>query len=72
MPYNYCRAQKVLIDLMITYSPEALQDLLATGIDFPSLGLYKIEAEHLVPSLDNLIIILEERCFTRFNIPGSP
>lgn len=60
MSYKYRRARKFLTDLMITHSPEELQDLLTACIDFPDSGMYKTEFEHHVLGLDNLMATLEE------------
>lgn len=56
---------------MTTHVPKELQDPLIVGIDFPDLGMYKIEADHPMPSLNNLIVILEERYSSRFDVPVS-
>lgn len=34
--------------------------------------MFKTEVEHLVPGLNNLIAILEERRYTHFNVLASP
>lgn len=39
---------------MLTHTPGELQDLLDAGVEFPELGMVKIEVEHLVPGLDQL------------------
>lgn len=40
---------------MSTHTMEEMQELLVTGTEFPDLVMVKIKAEHLIPSLDNLI-----------------
>lgn len=54
--YKYPHARKFIVDLMTTYTPRELQDLLAADMDFPELGMVMIEAEHLVPGLGQLRI----------------
>lgn len=41
---------------MTTYILREFQDLLADGVEFPKLGMIKIEGEHLVPRLDQLCV----------------
>lgn len=50
--YNYSRPRNFLADLMTTRMHEELQDLLSAGIDFPEVGIVKIEVEHPLPGLD--------------------
>lgn len=50
MPYKYPRARKIFTDLVATHSMEEIRELLVVGIEFPDLGIVKIEAEHPVPS----------------------
>lgn len=57
MAYKYPKGRKVLADLTTTHTPGELRDLLNAGIDFPDLGMFKIEADHPVPGLDNLVTI---------------
>lgn len=52
MSYKYSEARRFLVDLMTTHTPRELEDLLATGVKFPELGMVKIEAKHPVPGLD--------------------
>lgn len=40
---------------------EGLCELLVAGVEFPDLGLVKIEPNHLVPSAHSLFTQLEER-----------
>lgn len=42
-----------------------------TSMEFPELGMIKIEAEHAVPGLDQLCVSLETRRSTYFNVLAS-
>lgn len=69
--YKYPQARRFIADLMTTHTPEELQDLLADGLEFPELGMVKIEVEHPVPGLDQLHATLEARRSTRFDLSAS-
>lgn len=56
---------------MVTHTPRELQDLLAASVEFPEMGMVKIETEHPVPSLDQLRITLENQISTRFDVSAS-
>lgn len=49
-----------------------MHELLAMGVEFPDLGLVKIEADHTIPGFDNLLFQLEERHPSNWRIPASP
>lgn len=42
--YKYPRARKFLVDLAVTCSAWKVEELLTVGIDFPELGMVKIES----------------------------
>lgn len=50
---------------------EETQKLLVAGVEFVNLGMVKIEAEHLVPDVDNLVARLDERCLSNWDILAS-
>lgn len=43
-----------------------VQELLTAGVEFPDLGIVKIQAKHPVPGLDRLVASLKEQCATSF------
>lgn len=45
-----------------------MQDLLTIGMDFPKLGMIKIEGDDPVPGFDWLFVVLEEQLYTSFDI----
>lgn len=59
MAYKYPAAQRFFANLAATYSLGEVQKLLTASVGFLDLGIVKIEAEHMVPSFDRLIAILE-------------
>lgn len=66
--YKYPQARRFIADLMTTYTPGELQDLLAVGVEFPELGMVKIETKHPIPGLDQLCVTLEARRSTGFDV----
>lgn len=61
MVYKYPRAWKFL----------AIQELMVVGLEYPDLGIVKIEAEHPVLGLDNLVSRLDERRPSNWDILTS-
>lgn len=43
------------------HSVEEMHNILAVGIEFPELGMMKIEADHKIRGFDNLFARLEKR-----------
>lgn len=62
MAYKYPRQlnRKFFVELATTYIVGEVNGLLTVGMEFPELGMVKIEAEHPVPGVDRLVTILEE------------
>lgn len=50
--YKHPQARRFIADLMTTHTLGELQDLLVAGVEFPELGMVKIEAEHPIPGLE--------------------
>lgn len=61
MVYYYHRAREFFDNLSSMHTAEEMHELLVVGVDFLDLGMVTVEAEHLVPGLDNLLTRLEER-----------
>lgn len=55
MVYKYPRARKFFLDMSTLYSVKELLKLLVAGVQFPDLGLVKIEVNHLVSGVDSLL-----------------
>lgn len=49
-----------------------MQELLVIGVEFSDLGMVKIEVEHPVPDLDNLLGRLDEQRPSNWEIPAFP
>lgn len=68
MVYKYPHARKFFANLASTHSAEEMQGLLVAGVEFPELGIVKIEAEHPPPGLDNFVARLDERLPSNWDI----
>lgn len=51
MTFKYPKARMFLEDLAAAHSAVEVQDLLTVGMNFPDLGMVKIEPEHPVLAL---------------------
>lgn len=55
MVYKYPRARKFFDNLLSRHSVEEMPELLVVGVELPNFEMVKIEAEHPMPGLDNLL-----------------
>lgn len=53
------------------HSVKEMQELLAVGLEFPDLGMVKIEPDHPFPSVYSLISRLNERYLNNWDVPQS-
>lgn len=49
-----------------------MHELLLVGLEFPNLGMVKIEQDHPIPYVDNLVARLNERLSSNWHVPPSP
>lgn len=59
-PYKYPRAQTFYSQLQGSHSTNELADLFLAGLEFPNMELIKMETQHLVVRMGDLMARLEE------------
>lgn len=71
MSYKYPHTQKFFDSLSSKNSVEEMHELLVMSVEFLDLGLGKTKIEHLMPSFDNLLTMLEEGCPSSWEVLSS-